>query len=418
VAVIDLSDAPCVVCAGPSVSHAEILQHFPTAYIHPPAQRDDLYRLRERGARTILLIDGVFAHHLAVPAREAVNVVRDGVTLVGASSMGALRAADCWPVGMVGVGLIFRLFRFGLLQSDDEVAVATNPSDSYSALSVALVNVRYATNRARLAGLIDTAAVAGIRGAAAQMYFADRTWPAILDAAGLLSNRGAVDAFCRSIDLKHRDAVRALRYVRTLCDAQRVLACAMAEVPPPSRHGNAQQRYCGHDRLLGRSQEEASVELWRWLLGSGRYHRYLWSLMIGERDFDGLPVSVEERARALRERCPEAIHRLMGNPGSFAARLWAELDCLDELDAELMRLHAHSALAATAVDAGFSCLPALLERTKGEVALRHGVRHWPELEEKLADGRLFGAIPFNWIEDACDRIAMARTFAVHKGWFD
>ena len=44
--------------------------------------------------------------------------------------MGALRAAELHVFGMVGVGRVFELFRDGLLEDDDEVAVAHGPADS------------------------------------------------------------------------------------------------------------------------------------------------------------------------------------------------------------------------------------------------------------------------------------------------
>jgi len=68
-----------------------------------------------------VIIDGVFHQEPAVPPREILDVLEDGAVIVGASSMGALRAAECWPAGMRGVGTIYRLYRRGALKSDDEV---------------------------------------------------------------------------------------------------------------------------------------------------------------------------------------------------------------------------------------------------------------------------------------------------------
>lgn len=69
--------------------------------------------------------------------------------------MGALRAAGCWPVGLQGVGLVYRLFRMGILDSDGEVAVGTDQDNHFCAISVALVNVRYAVSRAIRQGILE-----------------------------------------------------------------------------------------------------------------------------------------------------------------------------------------------------------------------------------------------------------------------
>jgi hypothetical protein len=113
----------------------------------PPIRRGDLYRDRLLGFRVFVILDGVFGQELAVSPREAIDVARDGAVVVGACSMGAIRAAECWPAGVEGVGAVYRLFRRGALTSDAEVAVAFSPEPPYRPVSVPLVNVRYALSR-------------------------------------------------------------------------------------------------------------------------------------------------------------------------------------------------------------------------------------------------------------------------------
>ncbi len=64
-----------------------------------------------------------------------------GVTVVGGCSMGALRASELDTYGMIGVGRIYRWYRDGVAESDDEVAVTFHP-DTLEPLSVPLVNMR------------------------------------------------------------------------------------------------------------------------------------------------------------------------------------------------------------------------------------------------------------------------------------
>ena len=141
-----------------------------------PIRRGDLYRDRMLGYSAFVIIDGVFFQDRAVSPREVLDVLQDGAWVAGAASMGALRAAECWPAGMVGVGSIFRLFRRGSLQSDDEVAIAFDPSNTDGFTTVALVNVRHALRRALHARSMTPDAARRILAAAQATHYSDRTW--------------------------------------------------------------------------------------------------------------------------------------------------------------------------------------------------------------------------------------------------
>ena len=162
--------------------------------MRPPARRDDLYRAREQGAWGFLVIDGVFMQDDAVSPREVVDVLEDGALVLGAASLGALRAADCWPAGARGIGLIYRLYRRGVLESDEDVAVAVSADGSDAAVSLPLVNVRYAMARAVRSGALDRPTARQIVSAAASIYYPERTWrqvwrrvaPLLAGAGGLL----------------------------------------------------------------------------------------------------------------------------------------------------------------------------------------------------------------------------------------
>ena len=66
-----------------------------------------------------------------------------GIHVFGSASMGALRAAQLWPFGMEGVGVIFESYRDGKLEDDDEVAMTHGPSEvGFVAASEAMVDIR------------------------------------------------------------------------------------------------------------------------------------------------------------------------------------------------------------------------------------------------------------------------------------
>ena len=79
-----------------------------------------------------------------------------GIAVFGASSMGALRAAELHEFGMVGVGQIFEMFRDGVLEDDDEVALQHGPEElNYLPVSEPLVNIRATLKHAFEEGVIE-----------------------------------------------------------------------------------------------------------------------------------------------------------------------------------------------------------------------------------------------------------------------
>jgi len=208
-----------VVFLGPSCDIATASQILDADY-RPPAKRGDIIRATEEGARIIGLIDGVFFQDSAVAHREILAALRAGVRVVGASSMGALRAAELDTLGMEGVGEIYRAYREGRLVADDEVALLFDP-ETFVAISEPLVNIRATVQRAIGCGVIGTDTGRTLIEAARKLYFPERTYDAVATAA-----EGKVDpaeiarflVFVRehSVDQKRKDALLALEYIRDI----------------------------------------------------------------------------------------------------------------------------------------------------------------------------------------------------------
>jgi hypothetical protein len=85
--------------------------------------------------KQIVLIDGVFHQSLAVWHKEIVYALLEGIVCIGAASMGALRAAELWRYGMVGVGKIFEMYRDG--EEDDSLVAMTFQPDTFRPLTAA-----------------------------------------------------------------------------------------------------------------------------------------------------------------------------------------------------------------------------------------------------------------------------------------
>ncbi|WP_413207571.1 TfuA-like protein [Rhodospirillum sp. A1_3_36] len=166
---------------GPSLSARQARDLLPDAVICPPVSQGDVTRAVRTGARVIGIIDGYFERVPAVWHKEILWAMSQGVHVFGASSMGALRAAELQPFGMIGVGLIFEAFRDGVLEDDDEVTVAHGPADTgYLLASVAMVDLR-ATLQAALAAEVVTAPVhETLLALAKATYYPERSYPNLL----------------------------------------------------------------------------------------------------------------------------------------------------------------------------------------------------------------------------------------------
>lgn len=134
-----------VVYLGPTLSHERARAVLDAEYL-PPIRRGDLANL-DPSVGCVAIVDGEFYQSLAVSPKEILALMRRGVRVYGASSMGALRAAELHPYGMVGVGRIFEAYRQERVVADDEVALAYDPA-TYRPVSEPLIHLRFSLERA------------------------------------------------------------------------------------------------------------------------------------------------------------------------------------------------------------------------------------------------------------------------------
>lgn len=133
-----------LVFLGPSLALHEAAALHPEAVFRPPIRFGDLYAILARPPARVLIIDGFFHAQTPIWQREILSALDAGIEIFGASSMGALRALELAPYGMVGLGEVFRLFESGEVEGDDEVALSHGPAEmGYMELSVPLVDLRW-----------------------------------------------------------------------------------------------------------------------------------------------------------------------------------------------------------------------------------------------------------------------------------
>lgn len=167
-----------VLFTGPSL-HPDVARTLLNATILPPIKRGDLASIAPLEPQIVGIIDGEFYQSLAVSPKEILPLLDRGVKVFGAASMGALRAVELWKYGMMGVGRVFRLFRAGFLDADDEVALAYSPW-TYQPVSEPLVNTRFQLRAAVRDNVLSRLEAAELISRLKRVYFPERTQELLL----------------------------------------------------------------------------------------------------------------------------------------------------------------------------------------------------------------------------------------------
>jgi hypothetical protein len=132
--------------AGPSIAGLAIP---PAIELRPPAVCGDLARLLGDPPVAVGLVDGYFGLAPTVWHKEILGLLARGVRVLGAASIGAIRAAELAEAGMEGVGAIAAAYRAGSIVRDDAVMLHHAPADyGFAPLTVPLVDAESALRAA------------------------------------------------------------------------------------------------------------------------------------------------------------------------------------------------------------------------------------------------------------------------------
>jgi hypothetical protein len=203
-----------VAFAGPSLP-PDRRGAFPGVDWRPPAEAGDLLRLEPESDLTLCLIDGYFDHRPAVRHKEILLLLSEGVRMFGASSIGALRAAEMSPFGMIGIGSIYRAYAAGRLVGDDEVALIHSGAEwGWRPLSLPLVDLRATLCAALRQRAAAPAEARALLEAGTGIHYVERSWDLVLaDAALAAGRREAIRSWLKSGEVarKRLDAEACLR---------------------------------------------------------------------------------------------------------------------------------------------------------------------------------------------------------------
>jgi hypothetical protein len=184
-----------------------------------PAAMGSVFRAVEAGYRRIGIIDGHFGNVPSVWHKEILFAMSKGVEVTGAASMGALRAAELHRFGMIGVGRVYRLFRSGILNDDDEVAVIHAPEAiGFCPLSEAMVNVRFTLRKLRRLDLLTVATEQALVGVMKSLHFSARTREELTRHATSIAGSEEAERIAKGyvhqyVDVKRVDAQALVRSI-------------------------------------------------------------------------------------------------------------------------------------------------------------------------------------------------------------
>jgi hypothetical protein len=299
-----------VIFVGPSIPLGEARAVLPEATYLPPARQVDvLSAVGIHRPDVIGLIDGEFGQSLSVWHKEILYALDRGILVYGASSMGALRAAETAEMGMRGVGRIYEMFASGELNDDDEVALSHAPADSgYRSLSEPMVNLRATFHRLRDDGVVDSESAERLVAIAKSLFFPDRTFARILQEAAAQGVATETVAAVRAavkhsyVDLKRQDALELLHTIRDLPDD-----ASRPEPPCTLNRSHLFETLYNRDRRVKRGDFEvplAAIANWAALhqpdFNELNFHALNRALLTGLADLLEVRVDDEEIEQELR----------------------------------------------------------------------------------------------------------------------
>lgn len=191
---------------------------LPQALYLPPAQAGDVLRVLRLKPVAIVILDGRFESTAAVWHKEIAIALQKGVPVIGAASMGALRAAEMQRYGMTGIGKIYEDYLLGRLEDDDEVALIH--AISGEPLSDPMVSIRATVEKARSSGILSDWGADAILTNTKEQFYSERSLKTAIEAVRSTGvNPTEIEEFAIQVsreglvDQKNADALAALSAV-------------------------------------------------------------------------------------------------------------------------------------------------------------------------------------------------------------
>ncbi len=206
---------------GPTLSINEAKKYISNVDFKSPAKRGDIENEILIGTDIIGLVDGMFHEYSAVGHKEILNGLRKGIKIIGASSMGALRAYEMSKYGMIGIGKVYQLYKNHVIDSDDEVAVLCDPY-SYSQITESLVDIKETLEKAFRHNIITKENKKELIKIAKLTHYKNRTYEYIFSKFKERTNN--INSYLKiedwishnKISIKKMDCINLLEYIKKI----------------------------------------------------------------------------------------------------------------------------------------------------------------------------------------------------------
>jgi TfuA protein len=190
----------------------------------PPIRRGDIPGiLRDQrygeSVGVIIVIDGLFYTTESVSLLEIRDAIDSGWRVVGVSSMGALRAVEARPLGMEGVGSVFRWLSLYRVEDDDEIVQAVD-TITCAPSSDAMIDIRAFLRLVVKRGIVEPQTAAAVAREMKLLFFPHRTIRLAASMLGRHATQSSRLFVTRMVNEfrgpKQRDAVRALVSLKSI----------------------------------------------------------------------------------------------------------------------------------------------------------------------------------------------------------
>jgi len=210
-----------ILFTGPTLASQllDIKERCPAIDVRGPAAWGDVAQAVRDGATRIGIVDGYFEQTRSVWHKEIIFALSSGVEVAGASSLGALRAAECEPFGMIAIGTIANAYISGELFDDSDVALVHGPAElNYLALSEPRVNVIATLNAMLRENLITTTEWKNAKAVADRMFYAELSLRSVFSNLQIM-NANRIErlikiAKARYVDAKQTDALELVDWLQ------------------------------------------------------------------------------------------------------------------------------------------------------------------------------------------------------------
>jgi len=214
-----------ILFTGPTLASQlhSISERCPAIDVRGPAAWGDVAQAVHDGATRIGIVDGYFEQTRSVWHKEIIFALSHGVKVAGAASLGALRAAECEPFGMIPIGTIANDYISGALVDDSDVALVHAPAEvNYLALSEPRVNVIATLNSMLKENLLSTTEWKNAKAVADRMFYAELSLRAVFCNMQIM-NANRIERLIeisrvKYVDVKQTDALELVDWLQSDAD--------------------------------------------------------------------------------------------------------------------------------------------------------------------------------------------------------